>query len=141
MLLSLEDLLDDKYPDASFHDALLNHLTLDYLSRTAEFHMDLCVGDPDAHDEKEREAHAKGILRFDNFLFCVIEAPHPAYDFEVSGGLWIADDGPLLTSDNDGLSKLIARIPANAFVYYFFNNDWNTFIYIAAISAMYKWIE
>ena len=137
----LEELLDKKYPHASFHDALLNNVNLDYLSRIAEFYMELCVGNPQSKDINEREAHAKGILTFNDFLFCILEAPDHTYDFMEKGGLWITSDGPISKLKGGEHAELIDQLPKDAFAHYFFNSDWNSFIYIAARSAKFKWIE
>lgn len=134
----LEKLLDKKYPNASFHDALLNNLILDYLSRNAEFHMELCVGDPQSKDADERETHAKKILIFKGFLFCILEAPDPTYNFIEKGGLWITGDGPISKLKSVEHADLLKRIPKDSFGHYFFNSDWNSFIYIAAQSAVFK---
>ncbi len=136
----LEELLDKKYPHASFHDALLNNLHLDYLSRTAEFHMELCVGDPDDPDIEKREAHAKGILTFNDFLFCILEPPDQSYDFRNPGGLWITNDGPIASLKDNKLSDLSNTIPEKAVAHYFFNSDWNSFIYIAAMGVEFQWL-
>ena len=135
----LKNLLDKKYPHASFHDSLLNNLQLDYLSRKAEFHMELCVGNPNDPDGEKREAHAKGILTFNDFLFCILEPPDHKYNFNDSGGLWITSDGPIASLKDNKLSNLINTIPENAFAHHFFNNHWNSFIYIAAMSAEFRW--
>jgi hypothetical protein len=137
--MRLEDLLDRKFPHASFHDALLNRLTLDYLLRTATFDMELCVGNPESESAEEREAHAKGVLSFKNFIFCTIEAPDPGYNFMDEGGLWITSDGPISKLKGDICSDLMDKVPKDAFAHYFFNSDWNSFIYISAYSAEFKW--
>ena len=135
----LEDLLDDKFPHASFHDALLNKLALDYLLRTATFDMELCVGNPESEDTEEREAHAKGVLSFKDFLFCILEPPDHNYNFMKEGGLWITSDGPISGLKDDFCRELMKKVPKDAFAHYFFNSDWNSFIYIAAYSADFKW--
>jgi hypothetical protein len=135
----LEELLDDKYPYASFHDALLNNLTLDYLLRTATFDMELCVGNAESKNAEEREAHAKGVLSFYNFLFCIIETPDYNYNFMKKGGLWITSDGPISSLKGDIYSQLLRKVPKEAFAHYFFNIDWNSFIYIAAHRAKFEW--
>ena len=138
-IMILEDLLDDNYPHASFHDALLNKLTLDYLLRIAKFDMDLCVGNPESKNVEEREAHAKGVLSFNKFIFCILEAPYHNYNFIDEGGLWITSDGPISSLKGDICSELMNKVPKGAFAHYFFNSNWNSFIYIAAHSAEFKW--
>ena len=36
---------------------------------------------------------------------------------------------------------LIKTLPKSAIAHYFFNSDWNAFIYVAAMSAEFEWIK
>ncbi len=136
-MMILENLLDSKFPNATFHDSMLENLVLNYVERSAEFHFELYVGGPKDADPHARE---KGVLTFKGFIFCTIESPDPRYDFKTAGGLWITSDGPIKELRNIELPKIIESLPDNVFAHYFFNNDWNAFIYIAFEEAEFKWI-
>ncbi len=139
-MMILESLLDNKFPNATFHDSMLENLDLNYVDRRAEFHFELYVGSPNDNSSEKREAREKGILTFKNFIFCIVESPDPRYDYEIPGGLWITSDGPIKELKNIDLPKIVESIPDNVFAHYFFNNDWNAFIYIASEEAEFKWL-
>ena len=80
---------------AVLHDAALRTLTIDYTSHRATFGLDLCVGDPRANTDAEREAYRPVTLTISGLLWCVIECPESGAN--MGEGLWI-DAGPLTAS-------------------------------------------
>jgi len=117
------------------HDANLAKLAIDYVNNEAVFDIRIDVSDAESTDQSEQCRF--GSLTLSGLMFCVIEPPDPRYTYRNSSGLWITSSGPV-TSD-DILTKLPRPLPQGAFVHYLFINDWNAFIYIAAMDAHFKW--
>jgi hypothetical protein len=120
-----------------FHDALLQGVKIDYVKREAIFDFSVWVGDITSKDEKLREAHRKGRLRLSNLLFCIIEAPDPKYPFSNLPHLMI-NAGP--ARDLKASQQLPHPVPEEAFVHWFFVNEWNSFIHVAATDAAFEWV-
>lgn len=120
-----------------FHDASLEKLNIHYDTREAELEMLVDVGNPDAPSEEAREGTRKGVLTLTSFLFCVIEPPDSRSSYQEVRGLWIADSGPAISTKL--ATKLPGPLPKGAFAHYFFINDWNSFIFIAAEDARFEW--
>lgn len=116
-----------------FHDASLRKIEIDFVKKEAKFHLAVDVSDCDAIPLKEE--YRDGILTLMGLVYCVVEPPSSS-SVELNEALWIADSGPI--SSIEPAVKLPA-IPAKAFAYYFFVNNWNAFIYVAAIDATFEW--
>ena len=114
---------------AVLHDAGLRTLTIDYTSRRITFGLDICVGDPDANTEAEREAYRPVRLTISGLLWCVIECAESAAN--AGEGLWI-DAGSL-----DSLKQRpnVPGVPDGAFAWWIFVHQWNGFIYVAGRTA------
>ena len=113
-----------------FHDALIKRISVDYAERKIVISIAILTGVPDAATEQERESYADAILTVSDFLFCVIQPPDTQYAFKL--------DGPLSVDSGSGNPEGVAfleNIPPDAFVHWFFVNEWNSFIYIAAREA------
>jgi hypothetical protein len=134
--MTIED-IENMLP-SGFHDALLQRISIDYVKREALIDLDVCIGDPDANEEEEREAHRLGHLRLYNLLFLVIEPPDPRYPCNYPEYLMI-DSGPIPLLKKDPPINLPELLPADAFTHYFFVSDWNAFIYLAATDASFWW--
>jgi hypothetical protein len=136
----LEQLLGPTFPQASFHDATIERVTIDYLAHEAVLDCNLIVGDPGATREVEREARRRGRLTLGGLLYFVIEPPDPTYPIKDAEGLWVASDGPLdeLTSRPTDLPD---ELPEGAFSHWFFIHSWNAFIYVAFTRAAFAWLE
>lgn len=136
--LKIEALWGDRYPFASFHDALIHAISLDYQARSVKMQCTILVGDPDA-DRVEREANAEGILDLSGLLYCIIESPDTNYSFE-EGSLDISSNGSVATTQ---FKKLLPALPAitneEAFLHWFFVSNWNAMIFIAATGARFVW--
>lgn len=138
--MQLDDLFGSEYPDATFHDALIERITLDYIARNAIIECSICIGDPGAPDEDVREARRKGHLVFQDLLYFVIESPDPSYPSQSAGGVSISSDGPVGMNGVNG-THLPSNLPDEAFAHYFFVSDWNAFAYIAAERAGFEWVK
>lgn len=119
----------------TLHDAQLDSLSVDYVKRTANFIMDICVGDPEAKAEKDRERWRKGRLSLTGLQYLVIDPPDPTY---------LYNDPSAVDLDPCDADQEIApryRIPDDGFEGRFFVSDWNAFIHFAATNATLNWLN
>ena len=117
-----------------FHDAYIKGISTDYVTGTASFDLEIWVGDDSAEKEEEREVYRPARLTFSDLLFCVIEPPDPHYPYYEKKPLWV-DGGPWNSAPISTSIQLPSALPENSFVYSFFVNNWNSFIYVAAMAA------
>lgn len=116
-----------------FHDSNLKRIDIDYATRQGDLEFEVNTGSLDTN----RENYRLGKLSISGLLFCIIETPDSRYPFQKAEGLWIADSGIVETAKFP--NKLPESLPEGAFAHYFFVNDWNAFIYIAAMDASFGW--
>jgi hypothetical protein len=113
-----------------FHDALIKGISVDYVERKIVLSIAIWTGTLEGATEQERESYADAVLTVSDFLFCVIDPPDPQYPFNSPEPLRV-DSG----SGNPKGVEFLNNIPPDAFAHWFFVNQWNSFIYIAARSA------
>jgi hypothetical protein len=128
--------IDDSLPNG-FHDALLNGMMIDFASNRAELDLRLCVGDPDAATEDEREAYRSAKLFLYGLVYFVIDAPAFGHTHSETKELRI--DGGEATEDSSA-QKPRGNLPADAFAYWFFVQEWNSFIHVAARGVNLQWM-
>ncbi len=131
--------LENSLPNG-FHDAQLEAIIVDYVSREVVMKMQLHVGNPDAATKEEREAYKPAELHLSDVLYFVIDPPDPKYKYAEKKSLW------LLAGRADEESAPVPpipleQLPAGASAYWFFVNDWNSFIHVAVMDAQLKWSE
>ena len=131
--LVLENLLGEAYPEATFHDSLLESLLLDYVRGEATLVFAVPVAERDAYPIYER-----GTLRFSGLLSFAVEPPRDL-PLRLNKGLWVTSDGSLPDSRVNISISLPTAIPENAFCHYFFASDTNSFIVVAATEARFEW--
>jgi len=117
------------------HDANLARLDIDYVNRETRFHIQIDVSDAESEDSSVQ--HRLGYLTLSGLLYCVVEPPDPQYPYGNNSGLWITSSAPV--TSEDVLAKLPGPLPQGAFIHYLFVNDWNSFIYVAAMDARFEW--
>ncbi len=117
------------------HDAHLAKLDIDYVKREARFHIHVDVSD--AESKETSGQYRSGNLTLLGLLFCVMEPPDSRYPYRDNRALWITSSGPVRSEDIS--VKLPEPLPQGAFVHYLFVNDWNAFIYLAAMDANFEW--
>ncbi len=139
MKKSLDSLLDAVEPDATFHDASLLELHIDFERRTAELSFDLCVAKPDSPDESVRDRRRRGRLKLAGLHFWVVEPPGTSLVNVNSMPLWLTADGPLSEATGSVARELCANVPANATGWYLFFTNWNAFAYFAADELTFSW--
>jgi hypothetical protein len=115
-----------------FHDALLKKVSVDYLKREAVLEIGIDTSTP----EMEECKHWTGRLTLTDLLFCAIDPPDTLPQTQTNDGLWISDTGR--AEEKQFSSKMKHQMPKGAFVHYFFINEWNAFLYVAAKSARFE---
>lgn len=130
--MTLND-IEESLPNG-LHDAQVQRVEIDYEQRIVKFSLLLWTGDLSSDDEATQERYEKGELTIKNFIYCVVEPPDPTYPYAkpepITIGAGSAIEEPINTE-----TKLPQQLPAGAFAYWFFVNEWNSFIHIAAMDA------
>jgi hypothetical protein len=113
-----------------FHDARINKINLDYVKRVATFDLEICV--LDSEDETPEDYRAAKLTLL-GLLFCVIEAPESTYPYYEGKSLCV--DAGSSNLGKSSLTRLPEPLPEGAFAHWFFVNNWNAFIHVAAMDA------
>ena len=124
--MTIED-IEQLLPNG-FHDSYITALHVNYAQRTAEIDMKIWVSGPEAADPDEYQPLK---LSLSGLIYFVIEPPGDLYldtsePWLVAGGSSEVETSP---------SRLPKSLPAGAFTYWFFVNNWNSYIHIAALTA------
>jgi hypothetical protein len=120
-----------------FHDALLEGVSIDFVSKKAKLDLKMSIGNPDAETREGREAYKKAELHFHDLLYFVIDPPENLEFF--NGKDLRIDAGDATDERNSRSPKPLIALPKNAFAYWFFIVEANSFIHIAAMSASLRW--
>lgn len=131
--------IEDNLPNG-FHDALLEKLMIDLTSNSADLELQLFMGDPDASTEQERETYRRAILRLSDLVYFVIDAPENIPEPSKKKPLRI-DGGDAKDNSNPRAPKPRSALPPGAFAYWFFVEQWNSFIHVAARSSTIDWAK
>lgn len=127
--------IEDRLPNG-FHDARLNGLTFCLSTNEVKFDLQVFVGDPDSDMEENRERYRNATLLIQGILYFAIDPPtgiegYPTCSSRIDGGT--ADE-----ASSDAL-KPLKPLPDGAFAYWFYIENWNSFIHLAAKSASLQW--
>ena len=87
----LDELIDDKYPNACFHDSSIMKIEINYSARVVTFKMSLIVDD----QYENRNQRAIGVLMFTGLYHCIVEPPDKSIALEEIHDLWVSDHGAL----------------------------------------------
>lgn len=136
----LDALLTGMGPHATFHDAHLLGVHVEDAGKTVTARFALCVGDPDAASREQREARRAGVLKLAGPLFWVHDPPNDA-GLNARAPHLLADDGPLQDAPTQTGPRLADVLPADAWSCYLYFSDTNSFIYCAARSASFRWLD
>jgi hypothetical protein len=135
---SLDELLDgDQH--ATFHDAVVLSIHVDYTATLFLAELDICVGDPDAPDEPARERRRRGRLAIEGLKLWALEPPSPP-TLEGSRGLWLSADGPLVESPTDTGKALARAFGTQSVSWFLYFNNLNAFGYVAGDRATFAWL-
>jgi hypothetical protein len=121
-----------------FHDSLLESVEIDYVSRKVLMKMQLCIGNPDASIEAEREGYRAAELQFSDFLYFIIDPPHLDSKYTGQKALRLAA-GPADEESAPAPPIPLQSLPNGASAYWFFVSAWNSFIHVAAMSVDLQW--
>jgi hypothetical protein len=135
---TLDAFLGHEEPCATFHDAELLSLLIDYERRELVSEWVLSVGDPDAPSAVERERTRRGRLRFSGLCFWVLDSPAALPD--ESGLPWLTSSGPLADAQTDTAKRLAGLLPPATSGWFLFFSDWNAFAYCAARVGAFEWL-
>jgi len=135
----LDDLLGPTEPFASFHDAALSVLHIDYEARSLVAEFELCVGDPDAADRTARERSRRGRLRLSGLILWAVEPPDLTGPPAVRRP-WLTSDGPLDEAPTDAGKGLAGALASDIYCWYLYFSDLNAFAYCAAQDAQFEWL-
>jgi hypothetical protein len=119
-----------------FHDANLKTISIDYVTRKAELDITVDISNAEAPEEDATEDYRDGKLILSGLLFCIIEPPDLRSADLNADGLWITSSGTV--KPGEMLKDLPLLLPEGAFVHYFFVNNWNASIYLAAMDARFE---
>ena len=121
-----------------FHDSHILRIGIDYVRGEVIFLIDV---DLSSLDEEVPRRH--GELKLTGLLYCVIEPP----SYSLSKEYVFAEDRIWLSADSSDFSelneypKLPEPIPDGGFKHWFYDNNHNSFIYVAAMNAGFEWCE
>ncbi len=117
-----------------FHDAELTHLSVDYARGEVRLGLMIWIGEM-SDETSGREAYRPAIVTVSGLVLLLIDPPCEGYPFGEPGAVRI-DGGPgqPATSRSE-----LPGIPDDAFLYWFFVDDWNAFIRVAARHATLEW--
>jgi hypothetical protein len=111
-----------------FHDSILKGITVNYLSRTAAFEIDVMM---------ENGSSKAGKLGIEGMFFLSIDPPATGYPYAKEKGHWItSSDAPVKSA----LEQVPKDLPQGIFTHCFFIDDWNSFIVFAAKNATFEWL-
>ena len=136
--IKMDNLLDQAEPYATFHDAELNEIKINYTESKLSAEFDLCVGNPEATTDAERERRRKGILHVSRLICWAIDPPSNAGS-ETLGSLWLTDDGLIIESSNKTAKELAATLTPETYGWYLYFNNLNAFAYLVAKKAEFEW--
>jgi hypothetical protein len=114
-----------------FHDSYITALHVNYVQRTVEMDMKIWVSD---QEEDDPDLYQPFKLSISGLIYFVIEPPGDLYLDTSEPWLVAGGSSEVATSP----SRLPKPLPAGAFTYWFFVNNWNSYIHIAALTANFE---
>lgn len=133
------DEISDTLPNG-LHDSYVLRISIDYVAGEVTFLIEVDLTSP---DKQVDVAERRGELKLTGMLYCVIEPPSYSLAKEYAFAedkLWLAAD----SSDFSELKecpKLPEPIPDGGFRHWFYDNNHNSFIYVAAMNAGFRWCQ
>jgi hypothetical protein len=135
---SLDALLGDEERNATFHDAVITGVQIDYVGKRFVGEMQLCVGDPDASDVGDRERRRRGQLIVEGLRVWALEPPGESAS-GLGDGLWVSADGMLEQAPTDVGKTLAQGLGSGHVGWFLFFNNLNAFGYLAGDRAEFRW--
>ena len=135
----LDDLLDRKAePFASFHDATLSNIHIDYKLKTLSAEFKVCVGSPDDPEEINRERTRNGVLSLTGLVLWAIEPPEIQRKKEW-GQPWLTHDSLMEEATAEYGKNLAAIIGQDVYAWFMYFRDMNAFGYCICHEASFEW--
>jgi hypothetical protein len=135
----LDDLLDEQEPYATFRDARLVAVSLDYRGNEAVTTWNLCVGDPDDSMRVARERRRTGRLILSGMVFWVMDPPKA---LDTRPGLpWLTEVAPLPEAPTETGQQLARLLPPGTSGWCFFFASSNAHVYCGARQLRYEWMS
>lgn len=127
-----------------FHDVNISRIAIDYVKKQVELEFSIPVGfwnSPNRFGITDGEV--KGTLVLTGLLYLVIDPPDNGpcnLDYE---GIEITYDGSATTESSTekslvDIAGLPRDLPEEAFIHWFWVNDWNSNIYVAAMGLHFE---
>jgi hypothetical protein len=133
----LDAVLDRQEPHATFRDARLVAVSLDYHSNEAVTTWNLCVGDPDDSMRAARERRRTGRLVLSGVLFWVMDPPQA---LDTRPGLpGLTEVVPLSEAPTETGQQLARLLPVGTSGWCFLFEGWNAHVYCGARKLRFEW--
>ena len=117
-----------------FHDALLRELHVDYVAHRAVFALDVLTSTPESERDQE---YRRGELTILDALFIIVDPPGMHCSLKRTSPSRIdCGSGQPSTAPIE-----LPTIPAGYFLHWFFIDDLNAFVRVAARSATFNWLN
>jgi hypothetical protein len=134
----LDDFLVGDEPHATFQDARLVAVNLDYRNDEAVTTWEICVGDPDDSMRAVRERRRTGRLVFSGVSFWVMDPPQAPDDRPGLPGL--TGSGRLADAATDAARRLAQRLPPDASGWHFAFAGSAGHAYCGARRITWEWV-
>jgi hypothetical protein len=133
----LDAVLGKQEPHATFRDARLVAVSVDYHENEAVTTWNLCVGDPDDSMRAARERRRTGRLVLSGVLFWVMDPPQA---LDARPGLpWLTDVAPLSAVRTETGKHLARLLPTGASGWCFLFASGNAHMYCGARRLAFEW--
>ena len=135
---SLDALLGEEEPYATFRDAVLTKIHVDEAGKRLVAELTLGIGNANASDPANNERRRRGRLIVEDLSLWQIDSSGEVVA-SLSDGFWMTSHGPLADAPTE-LGKSLARAldPAHVGWFLFFNNI-NAFAYLAGGHFEFQW--
>jgi len=134
--IKLDDLLDSTEPFATFHDATLHKIQIDYGRGEITAAFELSVGNPDGITGQERERRRNGVLQISGLVYWAQDPPESNVTI---GPLWLSAADLIEKATTMTARKLKPILSPQLFSWYFYFSNINAFAYLVAKEADFKW--
>ena len=136
--MTLEE-ISDSLPNG-FHDTQIKKINLDYANREARLDLEIWIGTDSSTKGEDPDTYRAAQLILSQLLFCVIEPPDPNYSYQEGKPLWVDAGSSPYTQISTSI-RLPEPLPEGAFIHWFFVNNWNAFIQVAAKNARLEFLD
>jgi hypothetical protein len=119
-----------------FHDAKIRSIRADFINRSITLGMDLHVGAP---GDPDPEPYRPGTLSIAPLCLFFVEPPDLRYPFDSKGSPLNVDGDSVRVGQSPEVDRLLPVLPANASLYRFFLEEWNSFLYLGGDSVLFSW--